>query len=568
MTSKQKKNYWPLVLAAVIVLVAGLIISGQDKKPDEPVPAAPVSKPQIFSLTLMHTNDVHSAYGGFTEKNLLCYQPVCEGGKGGSVRLDRAVRAIRQKNPDALLVDAGDEFQGTLYWSLHREKAVSQIIDQIEYTAIIPGNHEFDDGNDTFLRYVKNIETPVLAANITFDPPLPGSERIQPWLVTEQAGRKIGLIGIANEHTPELASPDSGVSFANETETLQKMADELTAQGVDIIIAITHIGLENDKRLARAVTGVDVIAGAHSHSVLLNDESSAEAEGPYPVVEKAPDGQPVLVVTAGTATNYLGHIQIDFDSAGIPVAWTGAPITLNDETLASLNAPAANEKLTETVEALSVPVRAMLDEPLGRIMTDSIAEGSPMETPNIYQCRAGECLTGNIAADALLKIPFADADIVLLNGGGLRFSLPVGQVSAGDVMATMPFQNTPMMSEMPGAVIRLALEHGVYTYGDGEGRFMQTAGLRYSFNPKNEAGSRIVAAEVQTPDEQWQPLDDDRTYKVVVVDFLSRGGDGYTMFADQKWSEAQMLMNDALRLYLEQHSPVTINLEGRIKIVE
>ena len=522
----------------------------------------------VYTLTLMHTNDVHSAYGGFTKENLICYQPFCEGGTGGSVRLDQAVRTIRQHHPDAILLDSGDEFQGSLFWFVHREKAITQIIDFINYTAIIPGNHEFDDGNVTFLRYVTNIKTPVLAANLSFNPHMAGAEKIKPWIIVERGEQKIGIVGITNENMQSLSFPGPEAHFAKENETLKKAVEELTAQGVNIIIAMTHIGYENDKRLARSVNGVDIIAGAHSHSLLSNNKSLRNVEGPYPTVEKSPDGKPVLVVTADTATHYLGCIQVEFDIEGVPVSWSGEPIALNDKTLQDMKALEPNPQLVATVDKLATPVRALLVQQVGRVNAQNVPEGRPLEESSVRQCRAGECMTGNIAADALLKIPFANAEIVLLNGGSLRNPLPNGRVSMGDILGTLPFQNTPQICSMPGSTILQALERGVETYGDNEGQFLQTAGLRYTFDTKKEPGKRITVAEVKDKNGNWQNLDKDKTYRVVTVDFISKGGDGYTMFTNLKWTEAKMLMSEVLQRYLERHSPANVKIEGRVQMAK
>ncbi|MCL2124057.1 MAG: 5'-nucleotidase C-terminal domain-containing protein, partial [Desulfovibrionaceae bacterium] len=143
-------------------------------------------------------------------------------------------------------------------------------------------------------------------------------------------------------------------------------------------------------------------------------------------------------------------------------------------------------------------------------------------------------------------------------------SLPGGAVTPGNVIGTLPFQNAPVMAAIPGPVIFRALEHGVARYGEGEGSFLQVSGLRYAFNPANAPGRRITRAEVQGKAGQWRPLDKNATYRVVVLDFLARGGDGFSMFTPLQWEEGGMPANDALRVYLERHSPVEAGLEGRI----
>ena len=522
--------------------------------------------PEI-TLTIMHTNDVHSAYGGLTQNGRLCYEPFCEGGGGGSVRMQQAVRAVRREAPDALLFDAGDVFQGSLYWVAHKEAVPVSVLGMMEYQAVIPGNHEFDDGCKPLLNRARALNPPMLAANLSFDPPLQDAKSISPWLTLERGGRKIGVVGIVNPDTPNLSSPCAEAHFSDAAETLRAAVKELAAQGVNIIIAVTHIGLENDRRLARAVDGVDVIVGGHSHSLLSN--SLPRAEGPYPVIEHSPDGKPVIIVTASTALQYLGRLDVRFDSAGVPVSWQGEPITLDDSTLAALNAPAPDPELVRVIEGYSEPVREMMNSPIGTIVAEG-REGKPLEEPNVLQCRRVECLTGNIVADALLTQAFSDSNAraAIINGGALRNSLPGGTATTGDVLATLPFQNTPVRADMPGSILLQVLEHGVSAYGEGQGSFLQVAGLRYVFDTGKAPGERIVKAEILDEKGKWQPVRQDESYGIVTVDFLADGGDGYAMLGSLQWQESAMLMNDALHMYLQKNSPLNRKLEGRIQRVQ
>ena len=532
--------------------------------------AQPTSQTTDFSsadvtITVLHTNDTHSAYGGNTDKGFICYAAMCEGGQGGYVRLDQAVRSVRETNPGAIFLDAGDIFQGTLFWTLHKERMPAVVVDRMGYQAIIAGNHEFDDGNATYLRYLAAIQTPMLAANLHFDPKpaSSGADHLKPYIVLERGGYKIGIVGLVNPETPTLSSPNPEARFSDAKEALEKAVRELTTQNVHIIIALTHLGFENERRLARAVNGVDIYVGAHSHSYLSN--TSDKAEGPYPVVEKTPDGTPVLVVTASTACAYLGKLDVGFDKKGIARAWQGEPILLDQETLRAMNAPDPDLKLAGVIDAFAAPVKSMMETQIATINAPG-RNGMPLEDPSVLECRRVECLSGNIVADALRMVPFGETQIALLNGGAIRASLPGGAVTPGDVLGALPFQNTPVMTNMPGRLVVQALEHGVSTYGEGEGRFLQVSGLRYTFNPAKNPGSRVTKAEVRDGRGQWKPLNPNATYSVVSVDYLARGGDGFSMFSNLEWRERDKLMNDVLRTYLEQESTINISLQNRIGV--
>ncbi|MCL1985131.1 MAG: metallophosphoesterase, partial [Betaproteobacteria bacterium] len=273
---------WLRFLALAIVLTLAAACS--QVRPDK----APHFSDADFTLSVLHTNDTHSAFGGTTDAGLICYAAMCEGGRGGYVRLDQAVRAVRRDSPDALFLDAGDIFQGTLFWFRYKERMPMALVDAMGYQAVIPGNHEFDDGWPAWLRLVDALKTPVLAANISFDPrpDSPAADKIHPYIILERNGRKIGIVGLITEETPEKSNPGPGISFGSAKKALEAAVKELTAQNVHIIIALTHLGLENDRLLARTVDGVDIIVGGHSHSLLSNHDK--KAEGPYPIVEKTP----------------------------------------------------------------------------------------------------------------------------------------------------------------------------------------------------------------------------------------------------------------------------------------
>ena len=303
---------------------------------------------QAFELTVLHTNDVHSMYGGTTEKGTACYAAQCAGGSGGSVRLKQAVDTVRAAEPNVVLLDAGDEFQGTLFYT--------------QFKGDVPGNHEFDDGCGEFRRFVERTHVPVLAANLTL-PPVPGGKPLtRPWIVVERQGRKIGIVGLVNEETPSLASPCKEAVFGPAETALREAVASLRAQGVNIVIALTHLGLNVDCELAGRVDGVDVFVGGHTHSLLSN--TNPKAVGPYPIVKHSPSGEPVLVVTAASSCKLLGHIAIDFNDAGTAQRWNGEPIVLDGR---NVTVP-PDAKLSARLDSYAAQLRSLIGQPVGKIL--------------------------------------------------------------------------------------------------------------------------------------------------------------------------------------------------------
>ena len=154
--------------------------------------------------------------------------------------------------------------------------------------------------------------------------------------------------------------------------------------------------------------------------------------------------------------------------------------------------------------------------------------------------------------------------MALVNSGGLRNSLPVGRVSMGDVLAVLPFNNYVVVSDMPGSTLLAALEHGVSDYGQDKGRFLQVAGLTYVFDPSRPAGQGIVAARVADENGNLRPLDPAAVYRVVTVDYIAKGGDGFDVLKSLAWRDTGLVFSDVLGDYLKNGSPLAPRLEGRI----
>ncbi len=521
--------------------------------------AAPV---QAFELTVLHTNDVHSMYGGTTEKGAACYAAQCEGGTGGSVRLKQAVDTVRAAEPNVVLLDAGDEFQGTLFYTQFKGDVAAEVLDALEYTAFTPGNHEFDDGCGEFERFAQRTHVPVLAANLALPPASGGKPVTRPWIVVERQGRKIGIVGLVNEETPSLASPCREAVFGSAEKALREAVASLRAQGVNIIIALTHLGLDVDSDLAGRVDGVDLFVGGHTHSLLSN--ANPKAVGPYPTVRQSPSGEPVLIVTAASSCKLLGHIAIDFNDAGVAQRWNGEPITLDGR---NVTVP-PDAKLAARLDSYAEQVRSLIGQPVGKILLAGETSGRGVDLEEDARlCRVQECLSGDILVDSLLwGARDTGASIALSVGGTVRSPLHTGVVTVGDLLTTMPFDNTLVVGDLTGKQLLEALEHGASGYEKGAGRFLQVSGLTYSVEPAKPAGQRVSAVSARTKAGAWEPLRPDVVYRVVTVDYVAEGGDGFAAFGKIKWQYTGRAHIECLRGYIAK-APLEARPEGRINII-
>lgn len=476
---------------------------------------------QEFRLTILHTNDIHARFEPTTPTGGRCTDAARARGPcfGGYARIAAQIAATRALNLPLLVLDAGDVFQGSGFFTTYRAKGVAEMMNAVGYDAMALGNHEFDAGPGEAADLVAALGFPVIASNIDSisDPALSG--RLPGWLLLERGGRKIGLIGLTTADTPMIASPGPYLIFEPEEKAAARAVAELRGMGAEIIIAISHAGLSRDRALARAVAGIAVIVGGHSHSLL--ETGNPRAEGPYPLIETAPDGAPVLIVQAHEHGRRLGHLEVAFDPAGKPVQWQGAAMELPLEM-------DADPALAARIADLAAPLEAEAAKPIGTL-------ARPFDQPR-RACLFGECELGNLVAEAILaQMKPQGVEIALQNAGGIRTGLPAGPVSAGAVRDVLPFDNVIARFGLRGADLRAALEHGVAQIdgGSNPGRFPQVAGLRFRYRPGAPVGARIESVEIQRADGVFRPLEADRVYLVAANDFLRRGGDGYSVLADR-----------------------------------
>lgn len=491
-----------------------------------------------LSLTILHTNDTHSHIAGINKYGNACFDDTdC---RGGLARIATAIRTAKSQNDNVIALDAGDQFQGTLFYSVNKWPMLAELDQHMPYDAMTLGNHEFDEGCLELTRFLAALPFPVLAANLK---PAKGCPMLKgnytPYTLLTVRGQKVAVVGIANNEVVSLAAACPRTFFEDTAACLQRTVRDLEAQGVKHIIALTHIGLPEDRKLARSVDGVDIIVGGHSHSYLGPDSE----EGPYPIIERSPSGQPVLVVTAKRAAQYLGELNVIFDAQGVPLRWNGGAREL-----------AAPETRDAETSALVQKYAASLDE----FRNHKVGSHHLSLPDGIDACREDDCLGGSLIADAMLEYarPFG-GQVALCNGGSVRAALPSGDISRGDLLSVIPFGNTLVMREITGERLLAALEHGVSEEGGQGPRLLHTAGLRYVVDAARPAGSRIVRAEILNEKDTGTPLDRKARYVIVTIEYLARGGDAYEMLKDSKVIPSPEPIDiTVVEDYLKKHSPL------------
>jgi 5'-nucleotidase/UDP-sugar diphosphatase len=475
---------------------------------------APAANAQT-EITILFTNDFHGAV-----------EPD-EDGNGGLVNLVSLIDQIRAENPGhTLLLDAGDSFQGTYVSNSTHGEVVMSAMNLAGYDAWTLGNHEFDWGQDVLRARIAQAEFPALAANVVDESSGQVWDAVQPYIVVQVGDARVAILGLAYPDTPAITKPQNvaGLDFRGAAETAQRYLPEMQQQA-DMIVVLSHLGLDGDQALGRAVDGIDLIVGGHSHTFLDR-----------PMVVNG-----TLIVQAGAKGEDLGRLNLTLDTATGQVSGGEGSQTL----VPVRKVAAPNQEVESLVDSALAEAAETINQPIGET-----------EVP-LDPRRDGEFALGNLITDAMLaaNIDGQPADVAFHNNGGIRAGLPKGPITFGQLYAVLPFDNQLLALDLTGAQILDVLEHSV----DGRPGMLQVAGLSYRFRMARSAGQRVT--DVMIGD---QPLDPDRVYRVVTIDYLASGGDGFDTFLEGANPAYGDPVVSVVADYIQSHSPVHPKREGRI----
>jgi len=499
--------------------------------------------PTAFKVRILHTNDHHARIEPVLD-SAAPPQPL----HGGVARRHTLIESQRQSaagaDLDVLLLDAGDVFQGTLYFNQYNGLADLEFYKAMGYELMTLGNHEFDRPAEVLAAFLDRATFPVLSANITAPSSSPIAGKFRPNVVLQKGSERVGFFGLTPQDTPELTLGSGGLTFGDPVEAARAQVAALQAQGVNKIIGLTHVGFDTDLRIAREVPGIAMLIGGHSHTPLAPMNNVTRPS--YPELIAGPDGRPVVVVTAWEWGRWMGDITVSFDAAGRVVDVRGRPTEVKGSLEADLG-----------FENRIAVFRRSLDDLRKRVIgqTAVALNGSRADV------RTRETNLGNLVAEAMLAGARQDgAQIAITNGGGIRASIPAGPVTVGQVLEVLPFGNTLALTTISGADLKLALENGVSQVETGAGRFPQIAGFRFAFDPAKPAGQRVTAVTFND-----QPVDPAASFRVVTNNFMLAGGDGYRALASGRDAvDSGLILADLVERFINVNSPVSAATDGRI----
>ncbi|EDV46098.2 uncharacterized protein Dere_GG18390 [Drosophila erecta] len=523
-----------------------------------------------FPVSIIHINDLHARFeitdtsGGTCDKGEECI--------GGYPRTVYTVRRLLQEQAELnpIYINAGDSFQGTLWYNVGRWNVTQQMLNLLPADVMTLGNHEFDHGVEGLVPFLETVQTNMLVANMdcAHEPTLEGKYKKS--MIIERSGRKIGVIGVILETTYDLANTGK-VIFRNESDTIREEAQLLKAQGANIIIVVSHCGYDVDQQIAaNAGDWIDVIVGSHSHTFLYTGVPPGphSAAGDYPTEVIHSSGHRVLIVQASAYARYVGNLIVYFDDNGDVLDFEGDPLYMDQSV----------PEDEEVLEAMQ-PWKEEIDE-MGKVVV-----GTSKVDLTKDDCAAGECNLGNFFCDAMVhsfvgmasyeEENWTNVSAGLMNIGGLRVPLYRGDLTYAHIVSMSPFENTLVSYNLPGnkiveamewAVSKVDLENGV----TGSHINLQLSGIRVKYDYTKPVGSRVISASIRCADCQvpkYEPLVSNKLYRLTSPNFLQAGGDGYTMLAEGTDLQLGVTDLDALISYSNHINPIYQGLDGRITVL-
>ncbi|XP_062324812.1 5'-nucleotidase-like isoform X2 [Osmerus eperlanus] len=473
-----------------------------------------------FEITLLHTNDCHARIEETSRDSGKC-DP-----KGpcfaGVARRYTKIEEIRNSVRNVLLLDAGDQYQGTVWFNYYKGEEAAYFMNKLGYNAMAFGNHEFDNGVEGLVEpFLQKVNFTVLSANIKADQVLAPaiSGYYQPYKVFTVDSEKVGVVGYTTAETPQLSLPGPHLKFEDEVEALQLQVDKLLTLGVNKVIAVGHSGFDVDKKIAKRVRGVDVVIGGHTNTFLYTGSapSSEVPAGPYPFMVRSEDGRNVPVVQAFAFGKYLGYLKVTFDPKGNVLKAAGNPILLDSNI-------AQDAGILAEVEEWKKNLAQFSSEFVGKTLV--YLNGT------FEECRFRECNLGNLICDAMINHNIKYSDEVQWNHVGLCI--------------------------LNSGAIRNSIDE----------RYKN--GIHVEFDLSQPSGDRVTSLSLRCTQcrvPTYEPLDLNRDYKLVMPSYIVDGGDGFSMIKEEKLKHDTGDMDiSVFSKYLSEMKRVYPTVEGRIRV--
>lgn len=514
------KNSKILALALAVLLLLGLQAAR--------VSADDMTGDLIGKLVIVHTNDTH---GG---------DATVEGQSIGTAGVVQLVKDYEARGAEVLLVSAGDAIQGDPLVNLNKGLNAVLFMNEAGYDLMVPGNHEFDYGFDNLKELEQKMNFPLVSSNILDKET--GEPIFKENMIIETKAGRIGIFGLTTPETLTKANPNdvASLNFLSGEELYEnarQQVKKLTEAGADYVFCVSHLGIDDESEPNRSidvienVDGIDVVIDGHSHSVIEGDKHGD-----------------TILVSAGTKLSHIGVVIIGEDGTDAKL------ISASDYS-------GVDSSVNEMIAVEAAKIDEMLSEKFAT--TEVFLDGN--KDPGV---RTKETNLGDFAADATLwavnNATGVGADIAITNGGGIRASIEIGDVTMKDMKTVFPYGNTIAIVEVTGAQLLKLLEASTCSTPAAIGAFPQVSGIEFTIDttipyangaqypdstyyaPANP-GARIKNVKVN-----GQALDLNRTYTLATNDFLAAGGDTYYLLKNLSSYDTGVALEDALIDYTSE----------------
>ena len=517
-------SWLTVALALLLALLLGTHASGQGQEP--PPPQA--------NAVFLHWNDFHGQF--HPQRAVWKLRPGLPAERapllGGASLLAGYVQQQRELatrlGQRVVVTDGGDWYQGTLEGNATKGLLTVQFLQRLRLDAVVLGNHEYDFGAANVRRLCAAAPNlPVLGANVEVrgpDGPRPAAF-VQPFVVLDVQGVRVVVVGLVTHDTKAVSTgPFDDDAFADEQQTLRRLWPRLREAG-DVVVLLTHCGVEADRELARAFPEVPLILGGHSHTGLR---------------EPLREGNTWIVQTHGKGSEVY-RVDVHADAAAKTLRPLRGELVELDPAKVPSDAP-TTAWFTEATRELA----AHWDETIGELVVPTYEDRGARSTP-----------AGNLVADLFASA--AQADVGLTNKGGLRTRLVSGPLTRRMLYELLPFENTLVSMSLTGEQLRAVLQGSLAK----DRRPLEIGGANYRYTVHD--GERVLL-NVTIGDK---PLEPDRRYRVATSSFLARGGDGLSAFAGgTDVQDHGVLLRDILIAAAERDRKLQANGEERIEFVD
>ncbi len=503
--------------------------------------ASPADSISSGDIVILYDNDVHCAVDGYAN-----------------------VAALKEdmlaKTSYVSLVSNGDFIQGATIGALSKGENIVKIMNRIGYDVVTLGNHEFDYQIPQLTKLTDKMGAKVVSCNFMDSKT---NKPIYPAYTMKKYGdKKVAFIGITTpesitKSTPTYFQDEDGnfiYDFCNDTtgaalyKRVQKTVDIAKKAGADYVVALAHLGTDGttpywtSTSVINNTTGIDVMLDGHSHNTYASN------------IVKNKEGKDVIVSQTGTKLENIGELVITKDG------------NISTQLVSVKEYTKTDASVKAYITSLQAEYKAQTEKVIGK--TDVNLTTLNPDTKK-RAVRNAETNLGDFCADALRTV--LDADVAIMNGGGIRADIPKGDITYNHLLTVFPWSNMGCVMEVTGQQIKDALEMGARNYPDENGGFLHVSGMTYEINPYIPSSVKVDSAamfvlvngkyrvqNIQVLNKatgKYEPLDTAKKYTLAGINYtLKNSGDGYTMFKDNKVLKDEVAVdNEILITYLKDH---------------